>query len=98
MRAANGRPYEDVQNSIVGATIGRPFGRKVTSFMRGGSKPPPYEQRAEDFATPLYPKIKKQERQPLLFYHDSLFDSLKLSAIIAINSLFVGLPRLFWIV
>ena len=28
VRAANGRPYEDVQNSLVGATIGRPFSRR----------------------------------------------------------------------
>ena len=28
MRAANGRPYEDVQNSLIGATIGRPFRRE----------------------------------------------------------------------
>ncbi len=42
---------------------------------------------------------KKQEHSVLAFsIHESLFDNRRLSAIIAINSLFVGFPRLFWMV
>ena len=82
---------------ILGAQVGQvegvgslvfPMGRNVRSGEGG------------NFFLKKFPSFPRSfaPSQGLSFNQNILYFNLKLSAIIAINSLFVGLPRLFWMV
>ncbi len=48
-RATIGRPYNEIPNSLVGASIARPHKNDVTFLCNGGSKPPPYDETSQIF-------------------------------------------------